>query len=64
MKPPLMHEPGKVKEDLENKIGITIYSLTLWLPKQKNMCKCLFTLQIESKQKVQRAHNRKNDVSN
>ena len=32
--------------------------------KAKNMRKCLFTLQIESKYKVQRAHNRKNDVSN
>ena len=26
-----MHERGKVKKALKNKIGITIYSLTLWL---------------------------------
>ena len=32
--------------------------------KAKNMRKCLFTLQIESKYKKQKAHNRKNDVSN
>ena len=74
-----MHEPRKVKEVMENKIGITIYSWTMWqnltvlvytffehsaAKKAKNMRKCLFTFQIESKYKVQRALNRKNDVSN